>query len=62
MKMPSRMEIETHARALRHAEFSRLWNMLMNNIGQSMQRHHEARLRRTPVVPVSAAAAIGTPV
>ena len=60
MKMPNRIEIETHARTLRRAEFSRLLNKLMNKIGQSMQTHHEAWLRRTPVMPI--AAAIGTPV
>jgi len=60
MKMPSRIEIETHARALRHAEFVRLLNQLINTISLSLQRHHEADLRRTPVMHV--AAAIGTPV
>ncbi len=60
MKMPSRIEIEMNARALRHAEFSRLFNKLINNLGQSLQRHHEAWLRRSTAMPI--AAAIGTPV
>lgn len=59
MKLPNRIEIETKARALRRAEFSRLMNRLRNAISESLRRHHEEWLRSTPVTQVSAA--IGTP-
>ena len=59
MKMPNRIEIETKARALRRAEFSRLMNRLQNAISESQRRHHEEWLRSKPVMQVSAA--IGTP-